>query len=104
MALSGSTGIGVAYSACRQSSCSGSESPAKGIDMVWVESTDNGAHWKHPTVLGLSTGTTAIGKQHRLNQYASAVIVGTKRYVIFDAFAGNYSKGSQLLRIGSGTP
>ena len=104
VALSGSHGVGVAYSACRLASCYSTETPAKGVDIVWGESADNGVHWKKPANLGLSTVTSAIGKQHRLNAYASAVIVGSKRYVIWDAFAGNYSTGTQQLRIGSGTP
>jgi hypothetical protein len=104
VALGGTRSLGLAYSACRLAGCGYTESPDKGIDMVWRESTDSGTNWKKTFKLADSTGTSVTGRQHRLNQYASVVIVGAKRFVIWDAFAGNYSKGSQLLRIGIGTP
>ena len=102
--LTGSAGLGLAWSACRIANCSSTESPAKGVDVVWRESVDNGVSWKSPLTLGPSTGTSPVGKQRRMNAYASVVYVGAKRFVIWDAFSAWYGKGSQLLRIGSGTP
>ena len=104
VALSGDHGIGVAYSACRLPNCAPVEAPAGGIDMVWRESTNDGQHWRKPFALARSNGTSAAGKQQRMNQYASVVIVGDKRYVSWDAFSGDFSKGSQLIAIGTGTP
>jgi len=104
VALIGAAGLGIAYSGCRLSDCSSTEAPAKGVDVGWVESVDNGANWTPEVVLGPSTGTAPKDKERRRNAYGSTAIIGTKRFVVRDAFNATYSKGGQLLRIGAGTP
>lgn len=105
MGLSGTTGLGLAWNACRKAGCATDESPAAGSDMVWRESTDDGLTWKSPFTLQTSTGTTATGMQRRVNAYASIVFASaTKRVVVFDAYNGPFTKGSVLLRVGSGAP
>jgi hypothetical protein len=103
VALGGAASLGLAWTACRIANCSTTESPAKGNDMVWRESKDNGTTWKSPYTLQSSTGTSASGKLHRANAYASALYLSaTKRVVVFDSFNGDYSKGTVLLRLGGG--
>jgi hypothetical protein len=105
VALSGTAGLGLAWNACRLVNCSTDESPAKGSDVVWRESTDNGVTWKSPFTLQASTGSTAAGKLRRIDAYPSIVFLSTtKRIVVFDAYNGPFTNGSVLLRVGSGAP
>ena len=105
VALGGTTSVGLAWNACRNANCLGTDSPAKGQDLIWRELADNGAHWKAAFTLQACTGTSATGKQRRLNAYASALFLSaTKRVVTFDAFNSTFTKGSVLLHIGSGAP
>jgi hypothetical protein len=105
VSLAGTGALGLAWSACRLLTCGSSESPAKGVDVLWRESTDNGASWKNPFTLQSSTGTTATGKLRRVNAYASITFLSTtRRVVVFDAYDGPFTKGNVLLRVGSGAP
>ena len=79
VALTGNTRVGVAWSACTRSDCSGGST--KGVNLRWRESSDNGASWK--STVTLATYTASSSK--RFNDYPSVVMTSTpRRYVLYN--------------------
>jgi hypothetical protein len=94
VAATGTSGIGIAYSACR-APCS-SKSP---LELAWAESTDGGATW----------GTQIIGwdgmAMGRLKVLPSVVMpTATLRYVMWTGIAADVAPVGLFMRAGTGAP
>ena len=97
VALSGTTGIAVAWSGC-VTSCTSFGTSTK-VDLVWSESSVDGTWWYDGQVIGSSAGSAA----RRVNDYASIVwpSAGT-RYVLWNAAQAGTSSYRVVLRTGVG--
>lgn len=94
IALVGSAAVGVAYGGCRVTDCTR-------MDLLWRESTDNGATWKARKILQNSTTTTS----RQLNEYASVAWGGSStRYVLFNSAPDDYATYRLRFTVGTGAP
>lgn len=94
VALVGSTGVGLAYSGCRDVGCTRS-------DLLWRESTDNGATWKPRKLLQDSVSSTT----RQLNEWPSVAWDGaSKRYVLFNSAPEGYATYRLRITVGTGSP
>jgi hypothetical protein len=99
VALTGSTRVGVAWSACTRSDCSAGST--RGVNLRWRESSNNGADWK--STVTLATYTSSSSK--RFNDYPSVVMTSTpRRYVLYNTASSSFSTYKTVLEVGSGTP
>jgi len=99
VALTGNTRVGVAWSACTRSDCSGGST--KGVNLRWRESSDNGASWKSTVTLA----TYSASSSKRFNDYPSVVMTSTpRRYVLYNTASSSFSTYKTILEVGSGTP
>jgi hypothetical protein len=105
IALVGTGGLDVAWSACKTSGCGGSSS-GSGINLLWRESTNNGSTWK--AAAAIIANSTESGNR-RINDGADIERVSTTvRHVMFTGWtlnsAGTEVTASQMhLRTGRGS-
>lgn len=99
VALTGNTRVGVAWSACTRTDCSGGST--KGVNLRWRESSDNGANWKSAVTLA----TYSASSSKRFNDYPSVVMTSTpRRYVLYNTASSSFGTYKTILEVGSGTP
>jgi hypothetical protein len=98
VALAGTSNVGVAWSACRESDCSASATT--GVDLRWRESTSNGSTWKTPKTVA----SYAASSSRRYNDFPSVVMPSTtKRILAFNVANKDLTGYSVKIRAGSGT-
>jgi hypothetical protein len=94
VALTGTSGVGVAWAACRYSDCSADSS--RGVDLAWRESTTNGATWNGRVTLANSTSGS-----WRFLDYPSVVWANSsRRYVLYNATTYSFSAYRLYIRAG----
>ena len=99
VALTGTTVIGIAYTACSASDCS--DGATKGISVRWIESRDAGKTWSG----NKTVGSYAASSSRRVNEYPSAVWGGSsRRIVLWTAFSATGTTDRLVVRSGTGTP
>jgi subtilisin family serine protease len=86
VALYGTSGVSVAWSVCRNAGCYG-DSKENGVDLLWRESTNNGAGWKTAQTLIASSQQSAAraGNDAADIEYGSV----TKRYIDFQGWTNS---------------
>jgi hypothetical protein len=99
VALTGTSVIGVAYTACSASDCS--VGSTKGLAVRWIESRDAGKTWSSNKTVGSYTASSS----RRVNEYPSAVWGGSsRRIVLWQAFSASGATDRLVVRSGTGTP
>lgn len=97
IALSGATGIGVAWSGC-VTSCT-SWTTATRADLIWSESKDGGASW----FAGQRIGRSDVSSARRYNDYPSILWPSaTVRHVLWNAGTAGTNSYRIVLRTGTG--
>ncbi len=88
VALVGTSGVGVAWSACRRPDCSDSATSLLGIDLLYRESANNGGTWKPQVIVGNSAETNLRRVHDGADiEWASA----TKRYIAYNGRTTDFS-------------
>jgi hypothetical protein len=99
LALSGTRGLAVAWSACTDQACFASET--QGSSVRFRESTTNGATWK----AARTVGSFAASPSRRWNDSPSLVLAGSRtRYVTWIASAPTGPDKRAVVRKGVGSP
>jgi hypothetical protein len=99
VALSGTSVIGIAYTACTRIDCSVTSTSGRSIR--WIESRNAGSSWTASTTIGAWNASAS----RRENEFPAALWAGpTRRVVSWTAFGATdaYAERS-LVRIGDGT-
>ena len=97
--LAGTGRVGIAWSACTRTDCSGGST--KGVNVRWRESTDNLATQKTTVTVASYTSSSS----RRINDYPSIIMSSTpRRYVLYNVASSTFSTFNLLFELGTGTP
>jgi len=98
--LTGTAILGIAYTACSNTSCS--ISSTQGTSVRWTESRNSGGTWRSSTTIG----SFKVASSRRNNEHPSAIWTSsTRRVVLWGSFGtSSASKDRLLVRTGTGTP
>jgi hypothetical protein len=99
VALAGTSGVGIAWSAC-SAGCS-SYGDLTRRDLLWAESADNGTTWFRTQVVG----PAGVSSARRVNDFPSvAWPTATTRHVVWNGWTPDSTSYRLYIRTGSGAP